>query len=49
MEARLMKKVEPKDKAFLEAIVALLNKLKPLKKMLLLPRKISPLMMTWKL
>ena len=49
MVARLKKNVEPEDKAFLEAVVALLKKLKPLMKMLLLPRKISPLEMAWKL
>ena len=49
MEARLKKNVDPEDKAYLEAIVALLKKLTPLRKMLLLPRKISPLEMTWKL
>ena len=49
MEARLKKNVDPEDKAYLEAIVALLKKLAPLRKMLLLPRKMSPLELTWKL
>ena len=49
METRLKKNVDPEDKAYLAAIAALLKKLPPLRRTLLLPRKISPLELTWKL
>ena len=49
MVARLKKNEEPEDDAFLEAIIFLLNKLPHLTKLLLLPKKIPLLELTWKL
>ena len=49
MVARLKKNEEPEDDAFLKAILVLLNKLPHLTRLLLLPKKIPPLELTWKL
>ena len=49
MAMRLKKNQDPEDRAFLEAMVALLKKLPHLRKLLLLPKRIQPLALTSKL